>query len=580
MEVVYLAYSNSQEKPLATLKKEGRKVYNLFWRKGRDRNFIPFYEPFASVESLNETMRDCEGKISVFHFSGHAGSEALLLEDFQANPKGIGMQLRKSVDSKVLKLVVLNGCSTRNQVDYLLKLGVPVVIATHAAIGDSAACEFAISFFQSLCFEEKTIGDSFQDGLTAAQGFIKGRDLSGREVRTIGFLEDVEDDLPLWEIFSANAHAVNTKVIPRRDDKLFHFREKEKLLKTLFTAFYNSKSQQVLDIWKQGDKINKAIKGSLICNCIPRPIGTELEGLLRFETFVKNPTEVLRMQQLTQLFRRTNEFLAIVMIAQVWEIKLHCLDRGFDFNVPPELSVMLNDYLKLNSVQRTAYDFSKVVTGVIAYLKNDFEDTAASDFIKLQQVILDFSEIDMEEYAETCAELQRINSITLKGITEQEAIDLYEQAEDPLCDLFNQISFIHRYRLKSIHLIETLKRRYERKAVFRHSSFNLNQVLNEVADIDYPEYLDSHGVVIVLKEPDQKQPDFLNLSPFIVDFNSFEIRSTKSTILVFDQEADGEYQFRDCDDNIYDTGKMNDSGYHLAAKIHSEFNEFKKHFPE
>jgi hypothetical protein len=95
------------------------------------------------------TYRD---RIAVFHFGGHSRSGALLFESSQGAPTvahapGLACLLAKQ---RGLKLVFLNGCSSRGHVQDLLDAGVPRVIATSQAIDDEVAAELSARFYMAL----------------------------------------------------------------------------------------------------------------------------------------------------------------------------------------------------------------------------------------------------------------------------------------------------------------------------------------------------------------------------------------------------------------------------------------------
>src|SRR5208337_3355154 len=67
-----------------------------------------------------------------------------------------------------LKLVFLNGCSTRPQVAELLRKGIDVVLATARPIDDTAAREFAVDFYKQL-----VAGRTFRDAFEKARELAK-----------------------------------------------------------------------------------------------------------------------------------------------------------------------------------------------------------------------------------------------------------------------------------------------------------------------------------------------------------------------------------------------------------------------
>jgi hypothetical protein len=92
------------------------------------------------------------GRITLFHFAGHADAYDLLLTDAQGNEKtadakGFAAFL---AEQPGLDVVFLNACSTQPQVDDLLAAGVKAVIATGAEIPDDWALPFAERLYTGL----------------------------------------------------------------------------------------------------------------------------------------------------------------------------------------------------------------------------------------------------------------------------------------------------------------------------------------------------------------------------------------------------------------------------------------------
>jgi len=110
--VVFASFANNNNhKPLPNLKKEGELIRQLF-SQATDNQQIQFHlENFADTNNLSEYFIQYKDRILIFHYGGHANSKSLILHDQKANAQGIAHQLAQQ---KSLKLVFLNGCSTRD----------------------------------------------------------------------------------------------------------------------------------------------------------------------------------------------------------------------------------------------------------------------------------------------------------------------------------------------------------------------------------------------------------------------------------------------------------------------------------
>lgn len=127
----------------------------------------------TTVEHLIQDIRTYGDRIVLFHFSGHAGHDQLLLTDGSGGSEGIAGMLAKSAPN--LKLVVLNGCSTGGQVEAFFRGRVPAVIATQCAIKDSLAKVFSVELHTSLA-QGKSIEWAYGFAVSATKTYKKKPD--------------------------------------------------------------------------------------------------------------------------------------------------------------------------------------------------------------------------------------------------------------------------------------------------------------------------------------------------------------------------------------------------------------------
>ena len=153
--VIFLAFANEQSSgDLRALAEELRRVRAAL-KAGADAGLWDVVERTdTSLDDLLSVFRDprYKNRIAIFHYGGHAGSNILQLEGRrggaeQAHAGGLASFLGLQ---RGLKVVFLNGCSTRAQAEGLLAAGVPAVITTACAIEDTTATEFATGFYTEL----------------------------------------------------------------------------------------------------------------------------------------------------------------------------------------------------------------------------------------------------------------------------------------------------------------------------------------------------------------------------------------------------------------------------------------------
>ena len=111
--VIFLAFANDKDDHLPLLDEE-RKVINGHLLPLANQQYLQLViEPSATTIDISRYVTDLKDRINIFHYGGHAGSQEIFLQDQAANSDGIAQILALQ---KELKVVFLNGCSTRAQV--------------------------------------------------------------------------------------------------------------------------------------------------------------------------------------------------------------------------------------------------------------------------------------------------------------------------------------------------------------------------------------------------------------------------------------------------------------------------------
>lgn len=168
MDVLYFAFANNPQEPLDGLKREDAGINRLIEPMAANGNFRNVRDSFATLEFVADKLRTYRKELVLFHYSGHAGSDMLGLEDGSAYASGIAELLAACPR---LQVVVLNACATQGQVDRLHQKGIPAVVATYRAVEDAQAVAFALQFYSSLAQLE-----SLESAFKAACGFVQAKD--------------------------------------------------------------------------------------------------------------------------------------------------------------------------------------------------------------------------------------------------------------------------------------------------------------------------------------------------------------------------------------------------------------------
>ncbi len=156
---VFFAFANDPGSHLGLLKQEASSVREVF-RPLVEHGQLEFcHDETATSDEVFEALARLAGRLQVFHYAGHAGASSLKLEGGAASASGVAQLLGRE---EGLKLVFLNGCGTKPQVEALWNEGVPAVIATSVPIEDKKAAVFSWAFYQCLVH-----------GLTLKEAFVR-----------------------------------------------------------------------------------------------------------------------------------------------------------------------------------------------------------------------------------------------------------------------------------------------------------------------------------------------------------------------------------------------------------------------
>jgi hypothetical protein len=169
--VVFLAFANEQEglRYLRNLPEESRQLQSIL-QQAEDQGLCKLVpKTNVTLPEIDEVFRRHGSRVALFHFAGHADADRLLLESASgataAHAEGLAGYLGGQGG---MKLVFLNGCSTRPQVAELLRKGIDVVLATARPIDDDAARAFAVNFYEHL-----VAGQTFRDAFERARDLAK-----------------------------------------------------------------------------------------------------------------------------------------------------------------------------------------------------------------------------------------------------------------------------------------------------------------------------------------------------------------------------------------------------------------------
>ena len=169
MKKVLILAANPKDTSRLRLDEEIREIKEGL-RRSRNRDQFILEQRFAVRPSdIRRAVLDSEPQI--IHFSGHGtGDEGLVFEDEIGQSKLVSSDALAALFrlfSEQVECVVLNGCYSEVQAKAIAQ-HVEYVIGMNNAIGDKAAIEFAVGFYDALG-AGRSIGDAYQFGSNAIQ---------------------------------------------------------------------------------------------------------------------------------------------------------------------------------------------------------------------------------------------------------------------------------------------------------------------------------------------------------------------------------------------------------------------------
>ncbi|MCB0579893.1 MAG: CHAT domain-containing protein [Phaeodactylibacter sp.] len=573
--VIFLAFADDKDSHLPLLQEEAEDIFRELNPLQNRQHLLVYRDQHADVKKIYHYLTDYQGRVAIFHYAGHANSAKLRFEGQDADARGIAellaLQNRRQgalPEQQPLKLVFLNGCSTREQVRYLLDLGIPAVIATSVEVKDSLARDFAGQFYKALARPNTTVEQAFRSAASLAQSlqqFSPG-------VRYRGFgLEEEAEGFP-WGLYlngadgSPEARAVLDYKLPLENHREIIVwgapgqaqagpRLNERLVMSLFQEF--SQSNEEIRKWKEffgqfGNIEYKAVRAALI-NIFPAPIGQQFRKLVFGEQeSVSQQISGDRLQQIVNTYDVLVRFLFFIMLSQLWEA-VHARKVK---NIPSGFFDEFEMYLSLRPTEVRFYNFIRLIRIIhniflhpdnqvtpfvreLSALKEAFEEGQAGE-----------GEAQSRAFYEAHLFLEDIKHQMPVNSSEEELKSLCLQGENHLATIFTHLGFCLNYKLLTVKSIEYQKARFEKEGYLLRL-VNQFRIIEGIEDTQRPSDLPTENRSVILLRDIQDFSETLSLSPFIIDENA--LTGTQKSKLYFfhhlERDSQGApvfvYQFSD-----------------------------------
>ncbi len=555
--VIFLAFANSQDAYLDMLKRESRNI-NYALEALDDKRLIKISrEESAGVDELFHNFNRFKGRISIFHYAGHAdGSQLHLDDDSFANSDGLADLFGAE---GALKLVFLNGCSTQGQVEKLMEMGVPAVIATSVAINDTKATEFAEHFYRSLA-NKSTIKRAFSFAATFIKTKYKNlnepvienhrglklrKEKTGEEMPWGLYLNDDVEDVLDWTLPTSfvppapirpnDDYEVNDYIYPVMDEMVRFEPNLEKELKD-----------------KDGEEIDDREFLAKIIENFPWPIGAQIRRLISNDSEMNKPT-LSRLEQITSTYVVTSQLLMYILLCQMWDAR----KKG---KVVPKVYFM--DAMTMNKESFELFDFMSHIKHMLQIFKEQNYELFAPEYFEILEALEEKGEFfNAYLYLESIRSRLSEDGANLQNEVYQLCVD----AEYALSTILCKAAFLVKYSMITVRDIIIVNPKH-REAAFNHYMGRLNAQEGDFLTLfkkprNYNEFVESRSVLLVKDLKDITKN--INLSPFVIDKNAFgDAKATAMDLFMFAYTEEDEYWYLVSNQSVYrameqDTDKIN-----------------------
>lgn len=543
LPVVFLSFANIPSNPLPSLVEEEDKLKRILTPKA-NKQFLQLHsESNANASNIPDFLTGFDNRVVIFHYGGHAESQKLLLTDQEVNGKGLAEMISLQ---KGLRLVFLNGCATLDQVDALLKLEVPVVVATSTEVNDHQAKEFAIQFYRGLS-EGHSILQSFM--MARAELTFKAGDQEipielHRAIGKIKREEIVREDAPQefpWGLYYTEDEDLQwtlpqevTTITPVRSNPNMGIGQQQNFqLNSVLTDVLANALQEfnpeMREIVREGNGNNNHLRliRRGIVDCLPAPLGEQVRQLFAIggnqDGISYNKPNFHRLKQLVKTYRVLVELMNFIMIAQLWECQ-HCTNET---TISEDLKEKIRTFLKMQPHESPQFNYHDMVSGIHQHLSDNNVDYFLDELDKLSEL---FKKNEAYKEAHQFFETLRTNMLDgSKQVQIQEHIQEYcLKAESNLGELLKHLGFCARYTFFTIKNIELVKIRHQ-KEEYLHATVPLHTITAGYSDDPLPMKDFSENNSVILVKPHESSngdreslSENLNLSPFVIDENALE----------------------------------------------------------
>lgn len=517
--ILFFAFSNEVDFPITTLTREAKSIQDLMAPRAARSDFVAHIDQFVSRNKIDEFLILYRNSIELFYFSSYLGKENLLFDD-TAGLYGIAKMLG---ECHRLKLVILNGCATDGRVESLLNAGVPSIIATSASIEDNLAAEFAITFF-----------GSFVNGNNLREAFEFARTYTLTKSPDIPFSRGLiaEEKEPLWGLFCRDEIVLDwtlPRAKPQTNSQLTLEKPNEFLISSLIESLvpYVDACRKLQEDIMLGIMPSVLDQREAILKSFPHPISEHLRYLLvPIEQHNYHVFGSERLKKIIEIFEIALRFTGYTFLAELYDSLLQNTEK----NTEKEEIDKIRNFIKSGNNKTKLFDTLNLIITVHDIMNYRNANWFITELDGLGDQFKDSNSmlVPKIEYIQNLFNIQSRSGFSLTEIEHQCLI-----AEQALSCILGELAFLSNYQMVSVKEINVLKNRQNEI----NYKMNIVRFVQRFEGLEVEPYISDtpweNSSVIMLKKDDSSDR-YLSLSPFMIDQNAFDEKSTIGKLHFFE----------------------------------------------
>ncbi len=530
--VLFFAFANEEGRFLEYLKRESSAIHQALLPADAKGFVRVVREESIEIDSLFRLFQAYQGRMAVFHYAGHADGEHLNLEGQSAGMQQLAQLIAEQKET--LRLAFLNGCATAGQVQYLHRLGIPVVIATRCSVQDPEAQAFASRFYAALANHYSLEGAFLHArthlelkykksaGIYGAEGATPGMGQAGQRAAAFSeqatgaggafpwgmyVAEDAEPDILQWKL-------PQYYVAPPPASMQVSFTVNKNILRLLEAI--KSKAPHLRQDQYPTEE-------ALIITSFPWIISVHLFRLFA-DAESMSVAGLPRLRELIQAYVSTTRFLSYIAMAQLWnELKSGTL----------ALENQLAEFFLLYRENGEAYDYLLLLQKACEKMKGRETGWFMPELPDIAGRWSPGSPaFDQYRYVEA------IRQQLIEGeIPPQEVEEGCYLCESVLTGLLSQAAGLVNFNLLTVRDIRIINPGHIAVPTpFEHMIGDLHvpfQAYLKHRPRSLDQYINSHSVVLTQRSEDTRISRYLNLSPFYLDKTAFGDSRGKNTPMIY-----------------------------------------------